>query len=228
MTAEEAYNYHLWHPRLRQDGALVFNVTPGEQASPPVASRKFMADLLKTFRLSAEPGRMEIFTYRSGYHSEPDASDWEDRWPVNWRIALFAASPIQWNPRLKHEYIGTMAFDPVGIDEEPPSEYGCLIIADFETVAAAETCRNKIRDSKPVSGLRQKQKALEPEFERVVLGEFLIQEQICLGRFPDKFFQRGAKYAMAVEKVCRGAGGITTFEERATEREELFDANGIE
>jgi hypothetical protein len=121
-----------------------------------------------------------------------------------------------------------MAFDPAGMDENPPSKCGCMVIADYQSIASAEMTRINIRRSNLIAELMREYEAPEPEYERLTLGESLIQEQIYLGEFNEQFFQQGAKYAAAVENVCSSAGGITVFEERADKREELFNANGIE
>ena len=230
MSEDVLYNYHLWHPRLSGQGALIVNVTPGEQASTPVASRTFMRDLLKTFSISAVPDRLEVLAYRSSYHAEsdPDPDEWEDAWPLNWRITLFAAKAIEALPKLRHEYIGTLAFDPAGMDRRPPSKCACLVIADFESGAAADRCREEIAVAAPIAELKLSEQAPEPQFERVVVEESIVQEQINIGMFGRRFFQRGADYAIAFETICRSFGGITNFEERSSERDEFYDPSGIE
>jgi hypothetical protein len=222
------YTYHLWHPRLRSDGALVVNVTPGEQWRVPDNRSELFQGFLQDLRISSGLESWEVLRYRSSYQGEPDSSHWEDHWPVNWRVALKLTDPLREPPRLRDEFIGTFAFTVEALKHEPAIECGVIVISDYEKVSDADNARNRILTSEEIKEWAHKLNAPEPRFERLTLGTSLIQEQIYLGDFSEEFFISGAKYMLAVERICRLTCGITNFDERAATRDELYDPDGLE
>jgi hypothetical protein len=224
----EAPNYFIWHPRLRADGVLVFNVTPGEQSQLSARSKTFIKELVRSLKIKSSLKSFEVLAYRSSYHGEPDAEAWEDRLPVNWRVTATLAKPPDQLPRLKHEFVGTTAFSVESLDEPPPKEIGGMVIADFQTMKEAEKAQSKIGASVKIHKLARAQRSPLPAFELVEPGASLVQMQIYLGIFPEPFIKTAAKYVSAVESICRSNGGITNFEERAAEWDEFFDPQGFE
>jgi hypothetical protein len=102
-----------------------------------------------------------------------------------------------------------------------------MIIADFKREKAAEAARTKILRSRAVKQAIASGSATPPDVFSIALDSLFHQEQVYLGQFPRSFFESGATYARSVERVCRTAGGITSFEERAAEWDEIFRPDGM-
>jgi hypothetical protein len=227
MSEEVLPTYMLWFPRLAPDGAIVLNATGVEQSAPPIGSPVFMAGLVATLRLAGEPVALDVRACRSSYFGEEDPDSWEDAFPLSFRLALGMAPPPDAPPRLRHEMIGTLAFDPAAMDRPPPATVDALVIADFVTEDAADRCRAALRADARTTALRERGGHPPPSFERVAVGPLIVQEQIDLGPFTDRAFRRPPAYLRAVEALCRAHGGLTRHEERVAERDEAYDADGL-
>jgi hypothetical protein len=223
---DDAYTYLVWHPRIHVDGSLVLNVTPGERSFVP-SKREFFQELLRDLKVSSDVESWDVLAYRSSYQGEPGAESWEDRWPINWRVTLKLTKPLTNPPLFKDEYLGTFAVIAESLNEESRPAYACFVISDYEKAGDADSARKALLASEEITTQRQNLSAPELEFERVTLDESLIQDQINLGSFDKAFFTSGAAYAVAVERVCQANGGITNFDKRANERDELYNPDGI-
>ena len=222
---ELSENYYLWHPRSRSGDVIAVNVTPGEQHTPPTKAKRFLGHLCES--LSIDPNALQevdILEYRSTYQADLTSDDWEDRWPLNWRILLRMKRTVPL-PRFRREYVATGAFDAAGMDRTR-TRATCLVISDFESEKDAKRCRERILSSTSLRKYARHYRVAAPRFDRVSLGKIGVQEQIEIGTFATSFFRDGPDYAEAVDSTCRENGGITNFEERTIERDELEDASG--
>jgi hypothetical protein len=228
MSQDALHSYLLWFPRVDRDGALVVNATQAEQTAEPVPSASFMRGLVETFRLAARPRDLKIVSCRSRYFGEEHAENWEDVWPLVWRLQLVTEPPLKETPVLKHEMIGTTAFDLTGMDKPKPRRFKCLIIGDFESTADADRCRDRLQSSDRLERMRKEDKYQALEFERIIIRDDIVQEQIDAGSFPTAFFRKLSDYVMEIEKICRECNGIMRSEERISERDEAYNPAGIE
>jgi hypothetical protein len=219
--------YTLWHPTLQHkpDGTSVImvNVTPGAYDRMPTGPRAFFKRILEDIGVNADPRTWEILVYRSRYHGEPEeTASWRVRWPINWRLSITLTQPLAQLPPLDGEYFESYAFsgDPQWHTSDQEN-VACLVIADFQRKSTANRARTMVKRAAAVARTEQGETAVPPKFYGVEIGELFYQWQINLGQFPNTFFEHGADYALRIEAVCRQAGGITTFDERALEWDEL-------
>jgi hypothetical protein len=124
--------------------------------------------------------------------------------------------------------IGTTAFDPAGMDKAKPKRVKCLIIADFESLTDADRSRERLLSSDRLERMRKDAKTDALEFERVIIRDDIVQEQIDAGSFPTAFFRKPSAYVEEIEKICRACNGLTRNEERISERDEAYNPDGIE
>jgi len=208
---------------------FTINITPGSSFSPPVG-RTFVDQLLKEMGVGVGIRFWDVLTYRSNYHGDREKSaHWRERWPKNWRLAVTLENAVPRLPLLRHEYKETFAFsDPQELSLDDEAVIGCMIISDFKTNKDAETAKNEIQCSKRLSEIAKDYSAPNPEFLTINLGAEFVQLQVYLGKFSVKFYEAGADYALAVDAACRKAGGITSFDERANEWDELYSPSGME
>ncbi len=225
---EQDPTYILRHPSLNQgnDGSsiITLNITPFAALMLPNGPKEFYTELLNDIGVTAEAKSWEILAYRSNYHGERDEPEqWRDLWVKNWRVAISLTSPISALPPLQDEYMETYAYagEPRWHESKEELTIGCLIIADFRSKEAADEAEAAIDSSIEVQQLAEEISAPSPEFYSVEIGGMFYQLQIFLGHFSETFFENGAAYALAVENVCREVGGITSFDERADEWDEV-------
>jgi hypothetical protein len=219
--------YTLWHPTLQHkpDGtsAITVNVTPGAYDRMPTGPRTFFERILEEIGVDADPQTGEILVYRSRYHGEPaETASWREKWPINWRLSITLAQPLAKLPPLDSEYFESYAFsgDPQW-HKSDNANVSCLVIADFKSKSTSNRARTRIKRAAANERSGQGEPIVPPEFFGVEIGDLFYQWQINLGQFPNTFFEHGADYALRIEDVCRQAGGITAFDERALEWSEL-------
>ena len=225
---DESYSYYLWQPHLASDRHLVVTLTASETFSLGNPGRVFFEGLLRALHLGVGLDQWEVMAYRSSYLGEPDAEDWRDRWPMNWRVRMHLSAQVAQLPPFKHESIGVDAV-PEGIpelsNETPPTP--CIVCADFKVASHADEARAQIVASKKIEALRQSLGLPKPTFERIVLGPSLIQGQVTTGVISADILAAGFEYGVEIERICTDAGGICNFEQRIAEWDELYHESGI-
>lgn len=225
----ELANYNLWHPRLIGNRQLTVTLTPGESSAVPDSDPQFFKEILRALRIKADAKDAQVISYRCSYHAEPDTDDWRDRWPVNWRLTIALSTTVRL-PKLKHESIGLVA-TPEGVwDQDDNSERAlpCFVFVDFRSSSAADKTREQLQHSKEVQNLRSPLKLPSLQFERQALGRSLVQDHIALGTVPVRALEEGFEYGFAVERICVEQGGITNFEQRIGQWDEVYHEAGIE
>ena len=222
-------SYTLWQPVLSHEKKSMPNViiylSPDIFNSRPGGSHAFFEELLKDIGVNIAPTSWNVFTYRSSYHGWRDEqAPWQDKWPKNWMITITLAEILEALPPLMYEFKPTYAIptDP-DIDE---TMVGCIVMADFDSVENADMAIQALAHSR--ENEKQELGQIPPEFRIVDLGGIFTQVRIYLGMFSESFFEGGARYARRVEEICREHGGITSFEERAEEWEEIYNPEGLE
>lgn len=215
--------YTLWHPRLIiQNGyatSFHFNATPFAALNFPTGSQEFFDDILEAFAIPTTAKSWLIRPYRSGYHGE-DTGDWRDRWTKNWHVRIGFSAVVSNLPVFEEEYYETYAF--TGEPEHYTKDHDhldCRIIADFQTREDRKAALNTLHalsDTKLPENLDQ-----ELETEDIDIGDVFYQLQICLPQQPESFFSSGAALAVRLEELCKNAGGIVSFDQRADEWDEL-------
>ena len=227
---DENPTYYLWNPVLQKDKedrtVVILNMTPGEYGRLPEESLEIPQKILKDLGLDARPQSWKVLGYRSSYQGEgEEAEEWQDRWPVNWRVEILLDRPIAHLPVLVRESIGTIAFDPAVLPQDHDGEgekVAAMVIADFQRENHVNKARAKINQ------LAIDRDAPVPQYYRVRIGNLFVQEQINLGEYDPAFFEDGAEYMQTVERICESAKGITNFEERTYEWDELYNPEGRE
>ena len=141
----------------------------------------------------------------------------------NWRISIKLSEPLVVSPDWSDEFIESYALSttPKWHINQEKSMIGCMIIADFNSETARENTKMAINSSTPVQQLAREIMAPQPKLSSVNIGDKFFQLQIYIGKFSESFFENGATYALAVEKICRQLGGITDFYERINRWGEL-------
>lgn len=197
--------YLIWTPRAWKDRphqAVRFNVTPLSALDWPTAGEAFYSELLSDIGVRAGSVSWDVLPYRSRYHGDPDAADWEDRWKRNWRVEIALDEQLVDLPAFEEGY-ETQAF--AAADPLPDGNaLRALVLADFRKKEDAEEAVAEIRSlaRTPV------------DFELFSVEGAFWQLQIDLGAQPVDSFRRPTQYADRIENACRTAGGWPTFNER--------------
>lgn len=213
---DDAYTYYLWHIHAFRIGAadvVQTNITPGESGVLRDPSADLIATILRDAGIEGKPQKWECLAYRSSYQADPLSSNWEDQWPVNWRLRIhFERHPHI--PKQKHEAIGTHAQSVESSVQpaDPAAALPCLVIADFDSSDAAERARTAIAKLAPKS-----------ETHVFAITPSIVQLQCELGPFSPQEYMDGIPLVDSVIAACDD--GFTSFHERI---EELGEALGQE
>ncbi len=213
-------NYTIWHPRMfsSSDGdVIVFNVTPSAYDKMASGPSDFFENFLKDLGISVKIKRWDVLAYRSNYHGERDDDcGWNSIWPVNWKVSVILKENLTDFFDFHFEYIETYNY-PVDIDlvMKLPDELNCLLISDFRTKNELLQAREEISSLNRNRGLDGVGLFRNIEFNDFKIHKNCFQLQINIGNFPVHFYESGADAALIVEDICRHAGGITSFDERA-------------
>jgi hypothetical protein len=198
--------YLIWTPRVilksHTDLAIRFNITPMTVVHWPIGDEQFYAHLLRDIGIHASPTSWEVIPYRSQYHGNPEASDWRDRWKLNWRVTVNTDTAYYKAINFNEGY-ETDAFSASAAISADAAMHA-FVIADFPSSTDAVCAQTVIGHSLDIS----------PQFEVFSVQGLFWQLQVELGPRNTDYFYESSPEVRHIEELCREQKGWPTFTER--------------